>query len=136
MPDQIKATYSVLEVGFQFPPIHHNIDAETASKYLKATTENSSLFQGSLLVPPLAVGAFALDSLSQSISLPPGSIHISQEFEFMDALHVGDTIVCMACISKKQERSKMCLLTVDINITNQKDVVVLMGKTTFMLPHS
>ena len=136
MPENISVSYSELEVGYEFPPVHYYIDSKKASAYLKAVTDSSFLFQGSSLVPPLAVGAFSMASLSQSIALPPGSIHISQEFEFLKTLNVGDTIVCIACVSKKQERGGMCILTMDIKASNPNREIVVTGKTTFMLPQA
>ena len=80
------------------------------------------------------MGAFVQDSLSQNISLPPGSIHISQEFEFLKALNVGDSIVCTAGVSKKQERGGMCILTIETKATNLNGEPIVTGKTTFMVP--
>ena len=104
------------------------------STYLKAVEETSSLYQDTGLVPPMAVAAGALTALSDGICLPPGTIHVSQEFEFTDTVSINDTLVSYARVSRKQSRRKLHFLTIDLSVFNQRQKAVLKGKTSFILP--
>ena len=134
MPKEQKVGYSQLEAGYEFPPSSYKLDSSIVATYLKAVEETSSLYQDSELVPPMAVAAYAMAALSESISLPPGTIHVSQEFEFMDAVSTKDTVTSYAKVSRRQDRGKFHLLTVYLNVFNQDQQKVLAGKTSFVLP--
>ncbi len=134
MPKEQKVSYSQLEVGYEFPPSSYKLDSSIVATYLKAVEETSSLYQDSELVPPMAVAAYAMAALSEGISLPPGTIHVSQEFEFIDTVSTKDTVTSYAEVSRRRDRGKLHLLTVDLNVFNQNQKKVLVGKTTFALP--
>ena len=134
MPKEQKVGYSQLEAGYEFPPSSYKLDSSIVATYLKAVEETSSLYQDTELVPPMAVAAYAMAALSESISLPPGTIHVSQEFEFMDAVSTKDTVTSYAKVSRRQDRGKFHLLTVFLNVFNQNQKKVLAGKTSFILP--
>ena len=82
----------------------------------------------------MAVTAFAMTALSQSISMPSGTIHVSQELDFLKLVHVGDTITCHSKISRKVERGGLRLMNTDITVLNQNQEKVLTGKVGFVLP--
>ena len=134
MPKEQKVEYSQLEAGYEFPPSSYKLDSSMVAMYLKAVEDTSSLYQDTELVPPMAVAAYAMAALSESISLPSGTIHVSQELEFIDTVSIKDTITSYAKVSRKQSRSKFHLLTVELNVFNQRQKAVLAGKTSFILP--
>ena len=110
------------------------VDSTTVADYLKAIEEDNAIYQNTGLVPPMAVAALALRSLISAISMPPGTIHVSQEFEFIDTVNTQDTLTSRAGVSRIQERGKLHLISVDINVSNQEQKPVLAGKTSFILP--
>lgn len=134
MPEKQKIEYSQLETGFEFPASSYKLDSTMIATYLKAVDETSGLYQDTGLVPPTAIAAHAMASLSEGICLPPGTIHVSQEFEFLDTASIDDTFTSYARVGKKQSRGKFHLLVVDLNVTNQDLKAVLAGKTSFILP--
>jgi len=134
MPKEQKVEYSQLEAGYEFPPSSYKLDSSMVAMYLKAVEDTSSLYQDTELVPPMAVAAYAMAALSESISLPSGTIHVSQELEFIDTVSIKDTITSYAKVSRKQSRGKFHLLTIELNVFNQRQKAVLAGKTSFILP--
>lgn len=134
MPEKQKIEYSQLETGFEFPASSYKLDSSMVSTYLKAVDETSGLYQDTGLVPPMAIAAHAMASLSEGICLPPGTIHVSQAFEFLDTASIDDTFTSYARVGKKQSRGKFHLLLVDLSVTNQDLKAVLAGKTSFILP--
>ncbi len=128
-----KIEYDQLETGYQFPTSSYKLDNSIVATYLKAVGETSSLYQDTGLVPPMAIAAQAMSALSRNIDLTPGAIHVSQEFEFLDAVTISDTLISYARVSRKQGRGKFHLLTVNLSVFNQRQKAVLTGKTSFIL---
>ncbi len=134
MSEHEKTGYQDLKAGQEFPPAAFQVDSEIVADYLKAVEENNAIYQNTGLVPPMALAALALKALINTISMPPGTIHVSQEFEFIAAANTQDTLTSQAKVSRVQERGKLHLMTVDINVVNQEQKPVLAGKTSFVLP--
>jgi acyl dehydratase len=134
MTEPAKMEYFQLTVGFEFPPQSYNMDADLVSLYLDATRDSSELFLSGKLVPPMAVTAYAMNALSQAVALPSGTIHVTQELDFLKTVKVGDTIVCFSKVSRKVDRSGMRLMNIDLTVTNQSAETVLTGKVGFILP--
>ncbi len=134
MPEKQKIEYSQLETGYEFLPSSYKLDSSIVAIYLKAIGDTSGLYQDTGLVPPMVIAAHAMAALSESICLPSGTIHVSQEFEFIDTVSINDTLISYARVNRKQSRGKFHLLLVDLNVTNQNQKAVLTGKTSFILP--
>lgn len=134
VPKHKKVEYSQLETGYEFPPGSCKLDRPIVSKYIKAVEETSGLYQDTELVPPMAVAAFAMAALSEGMSLPMGTLHVSQGIEFTGSVSIGDNITTYARVTRKQDRGKLHLLTIDLDVFNQRQKAVLSGKTSFLLP--
>ncbi len=104
------------------------------SDYLRAVGETSELYQQEQLVPPLAITAFAMSALSEGLTLPSGTIHVAQELEFRVLVRIGDTITCKSKVSRKVDRAGMHIMSTDIEVLNQKQETVLIGRVGFVLP--
>ncbi len=134
MTEPQKINYYQLTTGFEFPPQSYVLDTAAVTLYLKATQETDDLFLRDGLVPPMAVTALAMSALAQSISMPSGTIHVSQELDFLKTVKVNDTITCLSKISRKVERGGLRLMNTDITVINQNEEKVLTGKVGFVLP--
>ena len=129
-----KTGYQDLKGGQEFPPAAFQVDSTTVTDYLQAVEEDNGLYENTGLVPPMAVAALSLKALLSAISMPPGTIHVSQEFEFTATVKTEDTLTSHARVSRVQARGKLHLITVDTSVHNQENRPVLMGKTGFILP--
>lgn len=130
----LPATYSQLAAGYEFPPGNYRLEAERVSLFLKAVGDTSQLYHDSRLVPPMAVAALAMAKLSETVTFPAGSVHVSQELSFLAAVRVDDSLTSYARISRTQKRGTLHLITVGFDVRNQQQKTVLTGKTSFILP--
>jgi hypothetical protein len=96
------ATYSELEAGYEFPPGNYTLDAARVALFLKAVEDSSYQYLENGLVPPMAVAALAMAALSNTITLPPGSIHVSQEISFVQAVRVDEALTSYARLARAQ----------------------------------
>ncbi len=133
MPQQ-ETNYYQLNVGYEFPPSSYSLDSAVVSSYLEATKDSHELFKKEGLVPPMAVGAFAMAALSAAVAFPSGTVHVSQEFDFTGLVRVGDKITCASKISRNVFRGGMYLISTDLTVMNQNQEKVLTGKVGFILP--
>ena len=131
--DSPAVSFEQLPIGFEFPPSRYELSALVISKYLEAVGEEQDFLQSGI-VPPLAIAACAIAALSQSFAVPPGSIHASQEFEFLKLVPVGASISCGGRIAQKLERGRLDLIVIEVNALNQDQEKVLGGKATIAVP--
>jgi hypothetical protein len=130
MPDKA-TTYEELTPGYKFPPTTYELSASFVSKYLRAVDGSGDGF-----VPPLAITACAIASMTKSVPMPPGSIaiHASQELEFLKPVPVGATIECQIGVAQKIGRGKMGMLILELGIFDKDREKVQSGKATVALP--
>ena len=99
MQKQNRIDCSKIEKGFEFPDSECDLNTDWIAGYLEATGEESEEYARAQIVPPMAVATCAMSSLANMIDLPPGSIHISQSFDFLESLRMGDHIVCRSKVT-------------------------------------
>ena len=128
------ASLKDLPIGYQFPPISYELTEPVVAKYLDAVAERQD-FLNSGIVPPLAIAACAMTALSQSFAVPPGSIHASQELEFLKIVTVGATVSCSGKIAHRLERGRLNLMSIEISALDQDEEKVLTGKATIAIPN-
>ena len=130
MPDRA-ISYEELTPGYKFPPATYELNASFASKYLGAVDGSGDGF-----VPPLAITACAIATMTKSIPLPPDTIarHASQELEFLKLVPLGTTIECHIGVAQKIARGKMSMLVLDLEILDKGREKVQSGRATIALP--
>ena len=93
------------------------------------------------LIPPSAMATLCLRVLLGHVSLPPGTLHSSQEIRVWHPVPVGTRAVCEAVIASVSDRANMTAVSLDFNV----DIVledstdgdqIATGSTTVMFPAS
>lgn len=123
-----------LDVGYEFPVSSYELEPLIVAKYLEAVgrmSEQSS--PAPEFVPPMAIAAYTMKAVVGSFALPPGSIHASQELEFLKMVPVGTTIDCRGRVVQKVNRGKLHLLVIEIEALNQDREKVLSGRATLVV---
>ncbi len=124
-----------LKSGYEFSPVTFELSPAFLTKYLQAVEESSGMYQTPpAKVPPMAIAAYAMRILSESIQLLPGAIHTSQELEFVKPVQVGTKITCLGKIAGIRSRGNMHLLSIDLFASNQDGEKVFSGRASLILP--
>jgi hypothetical protein len=134
MTQEQKADYYQIGVGYEFPAKSYTLDSETVAAYLSAVKESNDLYRLEKLVPPMALTAFAMTALGEGSAFPAGTVHVTQELDFLGLVHVGETIICHSRISRRIDRGGLRIMTTDITVSNQQQQLILSGKVGFILP--
>ncbi len=123
-------------VGHRFPAQKVHLAPESVRQYLAAVGSESPLYQGdNTTAPPLAVAAWVLAGLIEAIGLPPGSVHATQEFTFMDTAPLDSTLDAEAEVVQATSRGGMDVLVVEIRAQHEQ-CAVLTGRSMLMMPAS
>lgn len=122
-------SYEDLAPGYEFPPVRVDLDRSVVTKYVGAVESSESAY-----VPPLATAARSLAALTTQVSLPAGTIHAAQEFEFFKLLAVGSTVECRARVGRKTSRGGMQMLVLELEMLDEAGERIQSGWSTLILP--
>ncbi|MCH7605709.1 MAG: MaoC family dehydratase N-terminal domain-containing protein [Chloroflexi bacterium] len=111
------------------------VTEERVNQYLNAVGDHGQSYTQFGMAPPLALSAWALGSLLQRLSLPPGAIHSLQELETHRGLRLGEEIVATAQLNKPRRRGNMEFLTIGYTLKDQAGQPVQQGKSTVLVIH-
>lgn len=109
------------------------VTQEFLNRYLATVEDPSSIYREENLVPPIALAARILGQLIEKLTLPPGTVHISQEVLSLKAVAVGQEVQGLARTSRPFLRGEWQFLSIDFALSCQQQDV-LKGKTTVMSP--
>jgi len=118
-----------LKVGEELPVVNFELSQSLEAKYEEVVGFKSP--DSNLALPP-AVAAFVLKELFELFSVPPGSIHASQELNFFQEVKVGSSLSCRSKILKKIERGGLRVSVVGFEVT-QSGQLTLEGQATIIL---
>jgi hypothetical protein len=134
MTQQSKADFYTVAVGFEFPSKTYVLDSALIMAYLKAVKESHVLYSAQNLVPPLAIAAYAMTALAESSTFPAGTVHVTQDLEFLKEVRVGETITCRSKVTRRLDRAGMRIMTTEIQVFDREEQKVLEGRVGFVLP--
>lgn len=129
--------YASLEPGQQISDRDYTLDDATVARYVRAVGDESGLYgagDGSNLAPPMAVAALGLRGVVEDLQIPGGTLHTSQELEFMSAVEVGAELRCQAAVLQNSVRRDRRFLVVGLSMDDGAGRRVLAGKSTLVLP--
>lgn len=125
-----KGAFASLERGYELSPFELQITAEEVALYLDATGEQNELWD--TLVPPLALGAFALGGLMDRFQVPAGLVHTGQEYEFAAPVAIDEPVEVRIVVASSSERrgARMVVFAIELRA---HDAIVGRGRTTVIL---
>jgi hypothetical protein len=127
-------SYLPLKEGTEIPATRFQMGKAIVSEFLKAVGEDVSLYTVDGIVPPMAVAGRAIGSLGIGTLMPPGIVHVTQKFEFLQTVMVGAMLECHFKIERVIQRGGLTLITVDMGVFDTAGVKVLGGTVGFILP--
>ena len=128
--------YSKLETGQMLSRQSLTLDAKAVGDYASAVDDksNPATKDGVPLVPPMAIAALALSAVINTLQIPGGTIHASQELSFGAVAAIGASLDCTATVAQNSVRRNWRFLVVNIEATSESGIAVMEGKSTIMLP--
>ena len=133
---QQKIDYEKLITGYEFEPSCFRIDGDSMQKYLDAVDGEKSIYEKDNIVPPMSIAALAMTAMAEGLSMPPGAVHVSQDIQFLNTVRIDEELTSYARVNRIVKRGKIHMLSIGINVVNDKNISVLAGETSFILPVS
>ena len=133
---QQKIDYNNLTTGYEFEPSGFSIDSLSMQKYLDAVDGDKSIYKKDNIVPPMSIAALAMTAMAERLSMPPGAVHVSQDIQFLGMVRIDEELTSFARVNRIVNRGKIHMLSIGINVINEKNISVLAAETSFILPVS
>jgi acyl dehydratase len=133
---QQKIDYEKLTTGYEFEPSGFSIDDAAATKYLDAVDGSKGIYEKNNTVPPMSIAALAMTAMAEGLSMPPGAIHVSQDIQFLNPVIINENLTSYARVNRVVKRGKIHMLNIGVNVVNERNISVLAGETSFILPVS
>lgn len=122
-----------LSAGHEFPTVRFVLDAQRVRDYLSAAGDQSGFYEEAGAAPPLAIAAFALGVLLEDVSLPEGTLHISESLVFSAPVPLGAEVECSARLAQRSVRAGMVVSVLETEIRHAGKQA-LTAKATVMSP--
>jgi hypothetical protein len=129
----VAPTLTELSAGHSFETIRFSIDAERARAYVAATGDANAIYEQEGFVPPLAVAAVALGYLLELVSLPSGSLHLSESLDYREPVPAGAALECKAALVQRSQRAGMIVSVLDTEVLHEGRTA-LTARATVMSP--
>jgi hypothetical protein len=110
------------------------VDRAYLEEYLSAAEDNLPLYMEMGVAPPIALGARAVGSLVRELSLPPGTLHASQELDCRRMARLGEEVSCTARLSRPVKRRGWLFVSASFTIYGADGELVLTGRSAVSLP--
>ncbi len=111
-----------VHAGQEFTPTPLDLSREAVVNLLNSVEADLPQDENGVeLVPPSVVASLSLGVLLQHVSLPPGSLHASQEIRIWRPISVGARAVCEAVVANVSNRAGMTLVSLDFNVESHPD---------------
>jgi acyl dehydratase len=109
-------TLTDFPAGHEFEAITMTLDAARSRAYRDATGDSLALYDEQDAVPPLAVAAFALGALLESVGLPPGTLHANEYVRAHRPVPVDATVECRARVAQRSVRAGRVFIALESEI--------------------
>ena len=114
---EMTVDHASLEPGQTISNRRYTLDDAAVALYVNAVGDRSGLYrEGDGVTPPMAVAALGLRGVVEDLHIPGGTLHTSQEMEFLVAVPVGSELRCEADVLQNSVRGGRRFLVVDIRM--------------------
>ena len=129
--------HSALEPGQIISDHTYRLDGETVAGYVDAVDDRSGPLpqgDGPGFAPPMAVAALGLRGVMDVLAVPPGTLHVGQDLEFVGAVRIGERLECRATVLQNSVRGGRRFFVVALSTQDGEGRQVMRGKSTLLLP--
>ena len=130
--------YKDIEEGQEFADYEYKLTEETIINYCKAIGETRPIYTdpeaaktagyAGVLAPPTTCAVYCLKGFLGDVDMPAGSLHASQEFEFVSPAVAGDTLITTSKVGKKGLDKGRNHATIVSETKNQNGQVIVRSK--------
>ena len=124
----------LIERGAEIDLGRWSLGPKDVDAYLQAIQDHSSIYNTLSVVPPLALVAHALKEIIKRLSLPPGTLHATQEVKCLKGVNLGESVTANASLGRPLRRGEWQFISTDFSIRSDDGKTALSGRTTVIIP--
>jgi hypothetical protein len=129
----VSTSLTDLPAGHAFEPMSIVLDAARSRAYREATGDALDVYDAHGAVPPLAVAAFALGALLESVGLPPGTLHANESLQARRPVPEGATVECRARVAQRSQRGGWVVTVLESDLMLQGESAIF-ARATVLCP--
>ena len=113
------------------------ISRQAVRCYLESVDNRAEFYAKTInVVPPMFLLSTVLKAILEGLSLPPGTIHLAQEFESNGVAIVDERISCVARLSRPIDRGDWKFMAVEFKLDSENTASVLTGRCSVLVPYT
>lgn len=109
------------------------ITQEFLDDYLEVVEDQASIYRDTNVIPPVALASRILGLILNKLTLPPGTVHTSQEVISKHPIYVNQTVIGWAKRSRPIVKGTWTFISVDFHLYHLEQEI-MQGKTTVVIP--
>jgi len=109
------------------------LERKDVDAYLSATQDCSTIYASLSIVPPLALVAHILKEILERLSLPPGTLHATQEVKCLKGVPIGAEVRATALFARPLQRGEWQFIPAKFTLWGSDREMTLTGRTTVMV---
>jgi acyl dehydratase len=129
----VTAALTDFSAGHVFQPVTFRVDSDRVRAYRNAVGDTLPLYDAHGVAPPLALAAFALGVLLESVRLPDGSLHVNESVRFLAPVPAGAEVECRAKLVQRSVRAGMVVSVIESEVL-YRGAAALTARATVMSP--
>ena len=109
------------------------LERQDVDAYLSATQDSSTIYASLSIVPPLALVAYILKEILERLSLPPGTLHATQEVKCLKGVPIGAEVRATARFARPLQRGEWQFIPANFTLWGADTEMTLTGRTTVIV---
>ncbi len=131
--------YDVVEVGEEFGPLEHSLDAGIMEKYLKGSENQHPWHRddspfGAAIAPPGMLGNLTLRLFDTKYFLKMGTLHAKQELEFYNPVRLDRKLISRGTVTDKYIRRGREWIVFEAEFSDEEGTRIARSKVVTALP--
>ena len=123
-----------LPTGHSLPAMERRITRQMVLDYLNAVGDNSPVYESVGWVPPIAVSALTVRFMLETMGLPSGTLHASQEIEICKPIATDSKVLYEVNIAQNTIRHPWRFLVLDVVARQKSGPTLMQSRCTLLVP--
>lgn len=126
--------FADVEVGKEYSAQEYVVTEEGIRAYLKATQDDTEIYEKECLVPPAYAAVFARWEAVADEQLADGTIHAKQKFEYYKPIHWGEKLTVKGVVKEAKEVRGMKFVVREVDVYDAAGDLVVVSTITVIFP--
>jgi acyl dehydratase len=123
-----------LPIGHSLPATERKVTQQMVLTYLNAVGDHSPVYESGEWVPPTALSALTVRFMLETMGLPPGTLHASQEIKICRPVTTNSKILYEVKVAQNTIRQPWRFLVLDVMAREKGGPTLMLSRCTLLVP--